>query len=169
MSGKSAPEPWLRGTIADLHPLQAAVLYSYQQVTEDLREWTAGLSDEDVWECPCGLAPLGFQLRHIAGSVERLTVYLRGGQLDESQMAALKNEMTPGASLAELLLALDHSLAASAASVREMGPERHAEARGVGRKGLPTTVGGLLVHLAEHSQRHLGMAIITVKVLKAAR
>lgn len=161
------PEPWLRGTINDLHPVQAAVLYSYQQVREDLRKWTEGVSDEEVWARAGGLAPLGFQLRHIAGSVERLTTYLDGGQLSEEQLAALKLEMEPGASLKDLLSAVEQSLAASETVVRRMTPDKFSEARGVGRKALPTTVGGLLVHLSEHTQRHLGQAITTVKVLRA--
>jgi uncharacterized damage-inducible protein DinB len=41
--------------------------------------------------------------------------------------------------------------------------------RFVGRKRLPTTIGGLLVHVAEHTQRHVGQMITTVKVVKAAR
>jgi len=36
----------------------------------------------------------------------------------------------------------------------------------VGRRKLPTTVVGLLIHLAEHTQRHLGQAITTAKFLK---
>jgi uncharacterized damage-inducible protein DinB len=34
---------------------------------------------------------------------------------------------------------------------------------GVGRKRLPTTVGGLLTHIAEHTQRHVGQAISAAK------
>jgi hypothetical protein len=33
------------------------------------------------------------------------------------------------------------------------------EPRGIGRKQLPTTVIGLLVHICEHTQRHVGQAI----------
>lgn len=162
------PEPWLSGSITDLHPIQAAVIYSYRQVLEDLRKWTTEVSDGEVWQRPSGLAPLGFQLKHIAGSVERLTTYVEGGQLSDEQLAALKQEMEQGAALSELLDAVARSLAASEAVIRTMGPERFEEPRGVGRKMLPTTVAGLMVHLAEHTQRHLGQAITTVKVLKAA-
>ena len=47
--------------------------------------------------------------------------------------------------------------------VRAIKPETFEEARGVGRKKLPTTVGGLLVHCAEHTQRHVGQAITTAR------
>jgi len=35
----------------------------------------------------------------------------------------------------------------------------------VGEKHLPTTLGGLLVHIADHTQRHVGQAITTAKVV----
>jgi hypothetical protein len=34
---------------------------------------------------------------------------------------------------------------------------------------LPTSVGGLLVHVADHTQRHVGQAITTAKIVRAAR
>ena len=40
-------------------------------------------------------------------------------------------------------------------------------ARGVGRAQLPSTVLGLLAHAAEHTQRHLGQLLVTVRVLKS--
>jgi hypothetical protein len=36
----------------------------------------------------------------------------------------------------------------------------------VGRKQLPVTVAGLVVHLAEHTQRHVGELIITTKLVR---
>ena len=40
--------------------------------------------------------------------------------------------------------------------------------RGVGRAQLPSTVLGLLFHVAEHTQRHTGQVIATAKVVRAA-
>jgi hypothetical protein len=37
----------------------------------------------------------------------------------------------------------------------------------VGRAQLPTTVLGLLFHVAEHTQRHTGQLIATAKVVRA--
>jgi hypothetical protein len=53
--------------------------------------------------------------------------------------------------------------------VREFSPASYGEVRGVGRKVLPTTVGGLLVHCAEHTQRHAGQMVTTAKVVMALR
>ena len=96
-------EPWLRGQIPGVSPLIAPVLYAIEQAREDLAKHTEGLSDEQIWARPFGLAPLGFQLRHIAGSVDRLSTYLLGASLSDAQMAELKAEMEPGESRNQLL------------------------------------------------------------------
>ena len=160
------PEPWLRGPLKGVHPLLAPTLHAYQQAREDLVHWTAGLSDEQIWARPCGLAPVGFQLRHIAGSVDRLTTYLQGGQLTAAQMDILHHEMDAGPGREELLGQVDAALRESEAVTRALDPATLAEPRAVGRKQLPTTVAGLLVHLAEHTQRHVGQAIVTAKLLR---
>jgi uncharacterized damage-inducible protein DinB len=49
-----------------------------------------------------------------------------------------------------------------------VGADMEAE-RFVGRRRLPTTLGGLLVHVAEHTQRHVGQMVTTAKVVKASR
>jgi hypothetical protein len=163
-------EPWLRGPLPDVHPALAPVLYSFMQVREDLERHTAGLSAEQVWRRVGAVPALGFQLRHIAGSVDRLVTYLCGDQLSEAQIAALKAEAGapsgPGESLDVLLSAVGASLEDAAARVRAMAPESLYEPRYVGKKRLPTTVIGLLVHVAEHTQRHLGQAITTAKLVR---
>jgi uncharacterized damage-inducible protein DinB len=87
--------------------------------------------------------------------------------LDAAQMAALAAEMEPGASLEELLAAVDQSLRRAAEIIRAIDPATLAEPRWVGRKRLPTTVMGLLVHIAEHTQRHLGQAIGAAQLAQA--
>src|SRR5271155_3265606 len=89
-------EPWLRGPLAGVPPLVAPPLHAYTQAREDLARWTNGLTDAEIWLRPHGLAPVGFQLRHIAGSVDRLSTYLRGEQLTPEQLEALAHEMYPG-------------------------------------------------------------------------
>ena len=162
-----SPEPWLRGPMPDGSPLIAPVVRALQQAREDLAEHTAGLNDELIWARPFGLAPAGFQLRHIAGSVDRLATYLRGEQLGEEQMAALKAEMAPGESRDQLLAEVNESLERAEKQIRSIDPATLGEARGVGRKRLPTTVMGLLVHIAEHTQRHVGQAISASKLTRA--
>ena len=163
---KTLPEPWLRGPISGISPLIAPVLYSFQQAREDLAKHTECLTGDQTWAHPFGLAPVGFHLRHIAGSVHRLTTYLLGAQLDEAQMAALRNEMEPGEPLANLLAQVNESLAQAEERIKSIDPAILTEPRAVGRQQLPTTVIGLLIHIAEHTQRHVGQAIVAAKLAR---
>lgn len=161
------PEPWLRGAIPAIHPITAPLVFSLTQVREDVEKWTAGLSTEQIWARPNDVAAIGFHIRHIGGSAERLTVYLKGDQLSEKQLRAMKAEMEPGASREELLAKMHEQFEYTEAVVCALDPRIWTDARSVGRKALPTTVGGLVHHVAEHSQRHLGELIVTAKLVRA--
>lgn len=162
------PEPWMRGPIPGLEPLVMPVFYSFTMVREDLARHTAGISQEALWRRIEPLPSLGFHLRHIAGSVDRLTAYLMQHSLTDAQLRFLKEEGVPGATLQELLTAVDASLRASEEALRTIQPSQIHQPRFIGRKRLPTTVLGLLVHIAEHTQRHLGQAITTAKLVRDA-
>jgi uncharacterized damage-inducible protein DinB len=158
-------EPWLRGPIEGVHPLVAPVFFSFAMVREDLARHTAGLTHQQVWR-KLDRASLGFHLKHIAGSVDRLMVYLNGGQLSDSQLESMKQESIADADLPALLSGIDASFRAAEDSLRALDPQTLYDSRSVGRKALPTTVIGLIVHLAEHTQRHLGQAITTSKLVR---
>jgi len=160
------PEPWLRGPIPGVHPLIAPILYAFQQAREDLALHTSGLTYQQIWTTPHGLGSAGFHIRHIARSTDRLMTYLEGQQLSEAQISALQAEHEPGASLDELLAALHSSLQHAEAVVRSLDPVTLTDPREVGRKRLPTTVIGLLTHIAEHTQRHTGQAISATKLAR---
>src|ERR1043166_4487454 len=89
------PEPWMRGPMEGVHPLLSPVLYSFQQAREDLAKHTEGLTPEQIWSSPNGFGSVGFHLRHIAGSTERLMQYLQGRQLTQAQLAVLTAENSP--------------------------------------------------------------------------
>ena len=101
------PEPWLRGPIPGVHALIAPVLYSFQQAREDIAKHTEGRTTKQIWATPHGFGSVGFHIRHIAGSVDRLITHLEGQQLSEAQMAALLAEKEPGATREELLAGMD--------------------------------------------------------------
>jgi hypothetical protein len=163
----SLPEPWLRGPIAGMSPLTAPILFTFQQAREDLDRATDGLTPEQLWTSPQGIGQVGFHLRHIAGSTDRLVTYLQGGSLNDEQMAALRSEHVPsGAGRGELLALVECAFRRAEAVVRAIDPAILAEPRSVGRKHLPTTVIGLLVHIAEHTQRHVGQAISAAKLAR---
>ncbi|MBZ5724649.1 MAG: DinB family protein [Acidobacteriia bacterium] len=158
------PEPWLRGPISGVHPLIAPILYSFQQAREDLARFTEGLTPERLWASPHGFGSAGFHIRHIAGSTERLMSYLQNRELTADQMNALREEGQPlGLGREELLAVLEKALREAELVAREIDPATLVEPRRVGRKGLPTTVIGLLTHIAEHTQRHVGQAISACK------
>jgi uncharacterized damage-inducible protein DinB len=162
------PEPWLRGRAAGVDPLVAPILFAFQQAREDLAAYTDGLTTDQIWAAPFGLGSVGFHIRHIAGSTERLTAYLERNQLSANQLAALEREKQPGASRESLLAELDAAFRKTEAVVRALDVATLAEPREVGRKRLPTTVTGLLTHIAEHTQRHVGQAICAAKVVRAS-
>jgi uncharacterized damage-inducible protein DinB len=145
------------------------VFHSFAQVREDLATHTAGVTTDQVWRRHGPLPSLGFQLRHIAGSVDRLVTYLVGGELTADQLAFLKQEAAPGATLEQLLTSVDASLANAEQRILGIRPEDLYEPRFIGKKRLPSNVLGLLVHVAEHTQRHLGQAITTAKLAREGR
>lgn len=161
------PEPWLRGPIPGLSPLTAPILFAFQQAREDLAAHTEGLAAGQIWATPFGFGSVGFHLRHIAGSTTRLMTYVEGRQLSADQMAALQSENQPGASRDELLAELDAAFVQCEQIVRALDPAALAEPREVGRRRLPTTVIGLLTHIAEHTQRHTGQAIAAAKLARS--
>jgi uncharacterized damage-inducible protein DinB len=146
-----------------------AVLHALELAREDLTRWCRDLSDAELNARPEGIAPVAFHIRHIARSVDRLLSYAEGKRLDDSQITALKTELDAGASRAELFAELEAELARGAVRVRQFDANRLEEPRPVGMKLLPTTVGGLLVHVADHTQRHVGQAITTAKIVAARR
>jgi uncharacterized damage-inducible protein DinB len=143
------------------------VFFSFAQVREDLAKYTAAVRPEAVWQQVNG-GSLGFHLRHIGGSVDRLTTYLLGQQLNKQQLEALRQEGEPKGTLHELLEEVDRALTRSEERLRTLDPDTLYDARSVGRRALPTTVLGLIVHLCEHTQRHLGQAITLAKTLGPA-
>jgi uncharacterized damage-inducible protein DinB len=134
---------------------------------EDLHRWCGQLTEEQLNRRPAQIASVAFHLRHISRSLDRLLTYAEGGSLNGAQLAALKSEENPGATHSELFDELSRSLASSAKRVRTFRGADLEEKRAVGRNALPTTVGGLLVHIADHTQRHVGQAITSAKIVLA--
>lgn len=162
------PEPWLREIDLGVHPALAQPIFAMQQVQEDLAKHTEGLSDEQVWIPVNGLTPLGFHLRHIAGSTRRLTTYLIGEQISEAQIAEMKEEKTPGPSRGQMLSDIAAAIQDAETAMRALDPAKIGEDRFIGRKRIRTTAIALAIHIGEHAQRHTGHAITTCHVLRAS-
>lgn len=162
------PEPWLRGTHRDLPPVVRAVVHALELAREDGERWCGALTEEQMHARPAGVASVTFQLRHLVRSLDRLLTYAEGKPLDAEQLAALKTEMTPGETRESVMDEFRRGIEAALARVRGFAGADLEEARSVGRKQLPTTVGGLLVHCADHTQRHVGQMVTTARVVSHA-
>ena len=162
-------EPWLRGTLAEVDTMRRQVLHALEQAEEDVERWCAGLSDGEVNARPFNLAPVAFHLRHIARSLDRLLTYVEGRLLSGAQMDDLNSELAEGAFTEQVLAEFRAALGEARRRMLHIPHADYEQPRGVGRAMLPSTVGGLLVHCAEHTQRHVGQAITTAKVVLGAR
>ena len=97
--------------------------------------------------------------------------YARGEALSAEQRAFLAAEAEPGSppeQAAALVAAFERQVGRALAQLRETQESTLLEARGVGRLQLPSTVIGLLVHAAEHTQRHVGQIVTTARIARAA-
>lgn len=162
-------EPWLRGTLIDVRAIPRQILHALELAAEDIELWCASLSDSEMEVRPFGIAPVGFHLRHIARSLDRLLTYAEGAQLSPAQISALSSELAAPPDNSPVLAEVLEAITSAAHRVRRIRPDSFEEPRYVGRKRLPTTVGGLLVHCAEHTQRHVGQAVTTAKVVVGLR
>ena len=158
-------EPWLRGTLPEMDAVRRHVLHALELAGEDVDQWCAELSDAEMAARPFGIAPVAFHLRHTARSLDRLLTYAEGRQLTEAQLQALRSELAEDVEAAQVMAELRVGLNAAMERVRAFAPETFEHGREVGRGRLPSTVGGLLVHCAEHTQRHVGQALTTAKVV----
>lgn len=159
-------EPWLRSTRQQTPAVVRAVLHALDLAREDLERWAWPLSPEQLELMPFGLPSVAFQARHIVRSLDRLLTYAEGGQLSEEQVCALGSEHAEGAK--ERTRAEFESGLANAERRILVLPLAHLDlSRHVGRARLEVTLAGLLIHLADHTQRHAGQAVTTAKVVGA--
>jgi hypothetical protein len=167
MAGR--PEPWLRGPVPGIAPSLQPVAHAFLAAREETDTAVAGLTHEQLWRSPGGIAPVGYHLAHAAGSTDRLLTYARGEPLSDAQQAALAWERTVaqarpphGDLLAGWHAALDAALRQLAATPEESLLDH----RLVGRARLPSTVLGLLFHAAEHAARHSGQIVTTARLVR---
>ncbi|HRP30554.1 MAG TPA: DinB family protein [Agriterribacter sp.] len=166
------PEVWLRGPVdnipALLQPVAHALLQAREEINLLMEDFPAAL----LWEKPGGVASPGFHLQHIRGVIERLLTYAGGEMLNAEQLSDLKKEGQPPSTfctVSDLLTPLNQQVDKAIAQLSNTDENILTAFRGVGRAQLPSTVLGLLVHAAEHTQRHTGQLLVTVKWLKSER
>ena len=130
----------------------------------------ADFPEEKLWERPAGVASPGFHLQHLSGVLSRLFTYARGESLTPAQRDGACGR---GRGASTRRRHGEHSSRPSGSRStrdRRVARDRRAHAHGareVGRGKLPSTRLGLMVHAAEHTQRHVGQLLVTVRVLQA--
>lgn len=162
-----ATEYWMAGPVegvpALLQPVAHALLQANQEVNELMHDFPESL----LWEQPAGVASPGFHLQHMAGVLDRLFTYAANQTLNQQQFDYLAAEGKPNASLEELLDHFNKQVHTALMQLIVTPEDSLTDFRGVGRKQLPSNVLGLLFHSAEHTMRHTGQLIATVRILKS--
>jgi uncharacterized damage-inducible protein DinB len=170
MKTSDAREVWQRGAVEGVPALLQPVAHALLQALEDAEMYMESFPGRLLWDKPGGVASVGFHLRHIRGVVDRLFTYARGESLNELQLKELAaEEEIPPTPLGvdQLVDSLRIQVEKAIAQLKATDEATLTDARAIGRKQIPTTVHGLLFHAAEHSQRHVGQLLVTVRVLRA--
>jgi uncharacterized damage-inducible protein DinB len=160
-------EAWLRGPIPGVPPLLQPAAHALVQAREELEGAAGSLTPDELWNAPDGVASIGYHLRHLAGALDRLLTYARDEPLSEAQRAALAAERhrpDPPPAAAALLADVGAAIDRALDQLRSTPDSALLEPRFVGRARLPSTVLGLIFHAAEHTARHAGQVVTTVKV-----
>ena len=134
-----------------------------------MRAAVSGLSPEQLWARPAGVAAIGFHLFHLAGATDRLVTAGLGEAISEAQRAEAAAEKTieeARPALAALLERLDATIAASIDRLRAVDETALDAPRKLGRLELPTSARGLLFHAAEHAARHAGQVVTTARIVR---
>ncbi len=168
MSASKLPEYWLRGPLPGINSYLQPVAHALLQAREEVNELMKEFPGELLWQQPAGLASPGFHLQHLSGVLDRLFTYAKGQMLSVEQLQALKDEgVTNNALTADKLVKIfNEQVDQSLDQLKATGEKTLIEFRGVGRAQLPSTVLGLLTHAAEHTMRHVGQLLVSVRVLK---
>lgn len=162
-------EAWLEGPLEGFPALLMPVAHSLVQAKRDVRAAAAALTDSELWQRPGGAASIGFHLVHIAGSADRLFTYAQGNALSDEQLAALAGERNPedsGASARDLIDRVDRTLDRVLDGLKHTREGELTAVRYVGRGRVPSTLIGLLFHIAEHTQRHAGQVVTTARIVR---
>ena len=154
----------MRGSLPGVPAMLQPVGHALLQAVEEAESIMKDFNGDCLWMRPAGMASVGFHLRHLSGVLDRLFTYARAEPLSLQQLAYLEQERTPhmdspGILLENFRLQVDKALT----QLRETPDADLLAPRGIGRKQIPTNVLGLLFHAAEHTQRHLGQLLVTVR------
>ncbi|MGI4751566.1 MAG: DinB family protein [Janthinobacterium lividum] len=172
MAENNLPEVWLRGQIADFPVLLQPIAFALMQAQEDVNKYMVDFPDDLLYDRPGDAASVAFHLQHLSGVLDRMFTYAENMPLKEAQLNWLQAEgkdQEKYGSGKDLVQTFNIQIETSLQKLKIIDLNSLTEPRGVGRQQLPSTVFGLLIHAAEHTQRHVGQLLVTVKVLKAPK
>ncbi len=161
------PEYWLRGPVQDVPPLLQPVVHALLQANDEIKTMLEGFPENSLWQKPHGMASVAFHLQHIVGVIDRLFSYAEGNSLSKEQLKYLSEEGLEDdrITLSYLLNSLQHKISDTIKKLQLINSDQLLEARTVGRLKFPSTVLGLIFHAAEHTMRHTGQLLVTVKII----
>jgi uncharacterized damage-inducible protein DinB len=164
------PEVWLRGPLSGVPSVLQPVGHALLQAREEVEAMMQDFPEQMLWDRPAGVASVGFHLQHFSGVLSRLFTYARGGSLDPAQREALAAEQEPShpdVTVQDLVQVFRQQVDRAIDELRATDESTLTDPRTVGRGKLPSTKLGLIVHAAEHTQRHVGQLLVTARVLRA--
>ena len=161
-------EVWMRGPIAGLIPLLQPVAHAILQAREEINLMMIDFPNELIWERPNAVASVAFHLQHLSGVLDRLFTYANNQILNEDQLEllALEADSTQLLTVKGLLTRFNNQVNKALTQLKNIEEKTLLEPRSIGRKQIPTNQLGLLFHAAEHTQRHVGQLLVTIKMLK---
>jgi hypothetical protein len=160
------PEVWLRGAVPGIPLLLQPVIHALLQAREEVQEMTAGFPNERLWQQHAGVASVGFHLQHLTGVLDRLFTYARGESLTADQLGALASEgkcIQEPCTINLLVQRFHQQIDLAMDQLSKTDEASLTDERKVGRGQLPSTVIGLYFHAAEHTMRHVGQLLVTIK------
>jgi hypothetical protein len=166
LSEPGLPEAWMRGITPGVDPVIRHLIRATEQIREDTAAAISDLAPAQIWAKPHGMTSVGFHVKHLAGSTERLSTYLAGQQLTPEQLAAIDTERAGTETTGELLAIIDVALERYRGLVQGLSPKDFDAVREIGRKRYQTTAISVAIHIVEHAQRHIGGMIAVAKLVR---
>ena len=162
----SLPEHWMRGPVEGVPPLLQPVAHALLQAADEVEQIMDSFPDELLWHRPAGVASPGFHLQHLTGVLDRMSTYALNQSLSETQLEALAAEKSENpVTTTELVQRFKNRMQQFLEQLKNTDESILTDYRPIGRKKLPSTVMGILFHAAEHTMRHTGQLLVTVKII----
>lgn len=168
MSVVNKTEVWLRGPLPGVLPALQPVAHALLQAREELNDVMSAFPGRLLWKRPAGVASVAFHLQHMTGVLDRLLTYAHAQMLSAAQLQYISEEgKEQPVTVNELVQQFNRQVDKALDQIKNTAVTTLFETRAVGRAQIPSTVMGLMVHAAEHTMRHLGQLLVTVKIIQS--